>query len=161
MTSTQISSLGNLSRDQLNSEKTQCSSKISIIDTILASRDASQTPDSRFSDIISQSQAAINALNTQTTNITAQINAINTLIASQQTEIANANSSLDTKKTQLENLNRLIEDKMKLIDTRNRMLQVVIEKNSYKKKVIYTLISVIIAIVIIMLVAYVYFNKKK
>jgi chromosome segregation ATPase len=151
--------LGNLQNTQLQEQKQQCENKISIIDTIINNR--TTTPDTRFQDIINQSQDAINALTTQSANIDTEITKINSLIEAQQNEIGLANTTLETKKTQLVQLNSLIEDKMKLIDTRNRMLQVVVEKNSYKKKVIYTLISVIIAIVIIMLVAYVYFNKKK
>ncbi len=54
-----------------------------------------------------------------------------------------------------------IEEKNKLILTRSRMLQLSQEKNIYKKKIIYSLISIIFLILIITLSTYVYFSKKK
>ena len=54
---------------------------------------------------------------------------------------------------------REIEDKKKLIETRNRMLQISQEKNIYKKKIIYTLISIIIAISLIIITGYTFFNR--
>jgi tetrahydromethanopterin S-methyltransferase subunit F len=55
--------------------------------------------------------------------------------------------------------NMEISYKQKLINTRNRMLQLSQEKNMYKTKIIYTLLSVVILLVIILLAIYVYFSK--
>jgi hypothetical protein len=68
---------------------------------------------------------------------------------------------LTSKNEQIVQQSQEIDNKMKLIDTRNRMLQLSMERNLYKKKVIYTLFSCIIAVLILMLLVYSYFNKKK
>ncbi len=54
-----------------------------------------------------------------------------------------------------------IDEKNKLILTRARMLQLSQEKNSYKKKIIYSLIAIILLILILTLSTYVYFSRKK
>jgi len=51
---------------------------------------------------------------------------------------------------------REIEYKKNLLLTRDRMLELSQEKNVYKKKVIFTLLAVIIAIVLLMIVTYFY-----
>jgi hypothetical protein len=52
-----------------------------------------------------------------------------------------------------------IQEKEKLLLTRSRMLQIVQDKNSFKKKIIYTLLSIIFLIFIISLALYVYFLR--
>jgi hypothetical protein len=54
-----------------------------------------------------------------------------------------------------------IDEKTKLILTRSRMLQLSQEKNIYKKKIIYTLISILLFLFIVTLSTYVFFSKKK
>jgi len=49
--------------------------------------------------------------------------------------------------------------KKRLIETRNRMLQLTYEKNIYKKKIIYTLLALIVLLIIIMLCAYSFFRR--
>ena len=53
-----------------------------------------------------------------------------------------------------------IEDKEKLLLTRSRMLQISQDRNSYKKKIIYSLIAVIFLIFILTLVMYVLYSRK-
>ena len=53
-----------------------------------------------------------------------------------------------------------IEDKEKLLLTRSRMLQIAQDRNSYKKKIIYSLIALIFAIFIFTLVMYIFFRRK-
>ena len=53
-----------------------------------------------------------------------------------------------------------IEDKEKLLLTRSRMLQTAQDRNSYKKKIIYSLIALIFAIFIFTLVMYIFFRRK-
>jgi len=75
-------------------------------------------------------------------------------------DINNKNTELYKKQEiQLQQLKE-IEDKEKLLLTRSRMLQISQDRNSYKKKVIYSLIAVIFAIFIFTLVAYIFFNRK-
>lgn len=66
---------------------------------------------------------------------------------------------LQKQKIQLNQLQE-IQDKEKLLLTRSRMLQISQDRNSYKKKVIYSLIAVIFAVFILSLVMYVLFTRK-
>ena len=54
---------------------------------------------------------------------------------------------------------REIDYKRKLILTRDRMLQLSQEKNVYKTKIVYTLISFIIFLTLIIMVAYTLFSQ--
>jgi hypothetical protein len=68
--------------------------------------------------------------------------------------------ALEEKQKQVYGQTKEIEDKMRLLETRNKMLELSIDRNLYKKKVIYSLFSVILALVIIMICFYAFFNKK-
>jgi hypothetical protein len=75
-------------------------------------------------------------------------------------DIDSKNSAIRNKQQrQLEQL-REIEDKEKLILTRSRMLQISQDRNSYKKKVIYSLIALILFIFIGTIMTYVLFIRK-
>jgi hypothetical protein len=75
------------------------------------------------------------------------------------TDIQLKNLQLQQKqKIQAEQLKE-IQEKEKLLLTRSRMLQIIQDKNSFKKKVIYTLLSIIFLIFIITLALYVYFIR--
>jgi uncharacterized protein (DUF3084 family) len=67
---------------------------------------------------------------------------------------------ISEKQKQVYGQSQEIEDKIKLLDTRNKMLQLSIEQNIYKKKVIYSLLSVIIALLVGMIFFYTFFSKK-
>jgi seryl-tRNA synthetase len=117
-------------------------------------------------------QASIQNLSNQQTQISqqlgnkidqikSQIQNMNSMMQGQTQDLDQKNQEI-TEKNQRSLMQRQeIIDKEKLIITRDRMLQVSEEKNVYKKKIIYTLLSLIIAIFIIMLVGYVYFNKTQ
>jgi len=53
------------------------------------------------------------------------------------------------------------DETLNLIATRDRMLQLSQERNIYKKKIIYLLFSIIIAILIITILLFTIYNKKK
>lgn len=75
-------------------------------------------------------------------------------------DINNKNNLLrDKQEIQLNQLKE-IEEKEKLLLTRSRMLQISQDRNSYKKKIIYTLIAIIFGIFILILVVYVLFTRK-
>ena len=69
------------------------------------------------------------------------------------------NAIRDKQQRQIEQLKE-IEDKEKLILTRSRMLQISQDRNSYKKKIIYTLIALILFIFIGTIMTYVFFMRK-
>jgi hypothetical protein len=54
-----------------------------------------------------------------------------------------------------------IQNKMQLVATRDRMLQLSQERNLYKKKIIYVLFSIIIALLICVVAVYTFFGKNK
>jgi hypothetical protein len=74
--------------------------------------------------------------------------------------IEKKSDALEEKQKQVYGQTKEIEDKMRLLETRDKMLQLSIDRNLYKKKVIYSLFSVILAFVIIMICFYAFFNKK-
>ena len=66
---------------------------------------------------------------------------------------------LDRQVRQAEQLNE-ISEKEKLILTRSRMLQISQDRNAYKKKIIYSLIALILLIFIGTIMIYVLFRRK-
>jgi hypothetical protein len=101
------------------------------------------------------------------TNAEEQIDDINNYLLTTDAEINTKKTEIDKKAQQiLEKQKQVygqsqeIDDKMKLLDTRNKMLQLSIDQNIYKKKVIYSLLSVIIALIVGMIFFYTFFNKK-
>jgi hypothetical protein len=91
------------------------------------------------------------------------IDAIQTNLESQSNYIDNINQKnnviLDKQEIQLNQLKE-IEDKEKLLLTRSRMLQIAQDRNSYKKKIIYTLLAIIFGLFILILFIYVLFTRK-
>jgi len=100
------------------------------------------------------------------TSIKQQLNNVQSNILNYQQKINEQNSLIDKKANQLEGKQKQvfgqsqeIDDKLKLLETRNRMLQLSIERNVYKKKVIYSLLAVIVALIMGMLVFYSFYNR--
>ena len=84
----------------------------------------------------------------------------NAAIISKKAEIEEKAKQIEDKQKQVYGQSQEIEDKLKLLDTRNKMLQLSIDQNIYKKKVIYSLLSVIIALIVGMIFFYTFFSKK-
>jgi len=95
----------------------------------------------------------INSLRQYVINTQAQIN-------TKKAEIDEKANQISNKQKQVYGQSQEIEDKLKLLDTRNKMLQLSIDQNIYKKKVIYSLLSVIIALIVGMIFFYTFFSKK-
>ena len=77
-------------------------------------------------------------------------------------------STIDTKNMSLLEKDNIqshllleIQDKQKLLLTRSRMLQISTDRNSYKLKIIYILISVAILLFIISIVIFIFLRKNK
>ena len=86
-----------------------------------------------------------------------EVEAINTSIA-EAISVKNSNL-IEKNKINLEQ-EKAIVDKQKLFLTRSRMLQISRDKNSYKTKIIYTLLALIIFIFMASLGIYVFLRKK-
>ena len=94
-----------------------------------------------------------------------KLNEINKTLQSAQlktmNDIENTNTNIKKYKETLKNNNLIfnnydksIKDKTQLVATRDRMLQLSQERNLYKKKIIYFLLTVIIALIISVMFGY-------
>ena len=97
---------------------------------------------------------AITTLKERTEQLNSNIIGANDEILQQNQDIDSVSSEINNKKLRSMQQENIINNKEKLVNTRNRMLQIIEEKNLYKKKIIYTLISLIILITIIILISY-------
>ena len=75
-------------------------------------------------------------------------------------ELSQTNKKLQDNITRNKNLEKEITEKEKDLLTRERMLQLSIEKNVYKKKMIYTYISLISLILLLLFSAYFYYKSR-
>ena len=106
-------------------------------------------------------QAIINTTNNNIDTIKDRINRTRKNISNQQMSIKDMDDELNQKNNQIFGQSTQIENKKKLMNTRNMMLQLSLDRNIYKKKVIYSLLAFIIAILAIMIFGYAFFNKRK
>lgn len=98
--------------------------------------------------------------NSNLNTITTYLTKTNKEIMSKKAAIEEKSKQISEKQKQVYGQSQEIEDKIKLLETRNKMLQLSIEQNIYKKKVIYSLLSVIIALLVGMIFFYTFFSKK-
>ena len=84
----------------------------------------------------------------------------NMLYTQELSGINNKNRTIEEKQIILNKLNDSIEKKEKLLLTRSRMLQISTDRNSYKQKLIYSLIGFAMAIFIIILIIYFIIKKN-
>lgn len=80
-------------------------------------------------------------------------------IQMQDEDIRLRQQALKNKNMQIMGQEKEIQKKMELLETRNKQLQLSIDRNIFKKKVIYTLLSIIIAILVLLLIGYSLMNK--
>lgn len=104
------------------------------------------------------------ALNDQ--ELSAQITQIQNLIRDLETEISqetgyatDLRAGIEQRLTQLQQQEADLQQKQQLIRTRDRMLQIAMEKNIYKRKLIYVLISVILVIIVFLMLGYVAYRR--
>jgi predicted nucleic acid-binding Zn-ribbon protein len=101
-----------------------------------------------------------------------KLNEINKSLQDAQVRTANdiqdTNKNIQNYKQTLQNNNLLfnkysddIKNNVQLVATRDRMLQLSQERNVYKKKIIYVLLSIIIALIIAVIYSYNVFSKPK
>jgi predicted PurR-regulated permease PerM len=108
------------------------------------------------SGVLNVSNYGIDQINSYYNLIDQNINLQNMSIQ----DLESKNQELSKKQEIQQNQLKEIEDKEKLLLTRSRMLQISQDRNSYKKKIIYTLIAAIFLIFILTIVLYVYFKRK-
>jgi chromosome segregation ATPase len=89
-----------------------------------------------------------------------KLNSVSDNLSKSTTQINTLNSNIDNKRQRLIRQESEIGQKRKIILTRNRMLNISEANNRYNQKLIYTFVSIIFGLFILMLVLYVYNNKK-
>lgn len=89
-----------------------------------------------------------------------EINNQKSIINETSTQIEKKAEALEEKQKQVYGQTKEIEDKIRLLETRSKMRELSMNRNLYKNKVIYSLFSVVLAFVIIMIGLYAFFNKK-
>ena len=77
-----------------------------------------------------------------------------------ENELNSTSDDLVLKMERQRQQERDIQNKRKLLSSRERMLQLSIEKNVYKRKVIYTYIAIVCLILLLLFSAYFYYSKK-
>lgn len=95
---------------------------------------------------------------------TAQITASITELRTQLQGLTNGTTTqtaLQTRIAQLERQERLLREKEQMVASRNRMLQYNLERQAYKRKWIYILISLLFAVLLLVMVIYVGVEKTK
>lgn len=107
---------------------------------------------------------AMNAINDQTSDTISQLKGMiansHTTTDAQNKMLENVGGNIQDKQQRAEQQALTIEQKADLIRTRNRMLELSIEKNIYKRKVIYTILALILAVLVLMVAGYVTFNRR-
>ena len=93
-------------------------------------------------------------------NLMTASNANLSMVNNTYNNISAKNAELLEKQNAQKEQVKEISDKEKLISTRTRMLQVVQTRNAYKKKIIYSLIALILFLFIGTIMIYVFFTRK-
>ena len=98
--------------------------------------------------------------------LAAQITQIQRLITDLENDIqgetryaTDLRAGIEQRLVQLQQQESDLVQKQQLIKTRDRMLQIAMEKNIYKRKLIYVLISVILVIIVFMMLGYVAYRR--
>ena len=104
-------------------------------------------------------QNQIDTTNDEITDLTSQIQTLQNSSDNLENSLTTRTDTIQTAQTQLQNQQKLLEEKRALLITRNRMLQLSQDRNFYKQRVIYTLISLIFAAIVIILIGYAAFKK--
>lgn len=99
---------------------------------------------------------ASNTINDFTNNINNVVDNLSNLMTGVEQQ---NNDILAKQQIQIDQLKE-IQEKEKLLLTRSRMLQISQDRNAYKKKIIYTLLSIIFIIFILIILSYVMFKKR-
>lgn len=109
---------------------------------------------------LTEAQDAISsALEDSIGKLQSQINNTYSTTKAQQEMLKNVNDDITDKQRRAMQQELDIQNKRELINTRNRMLELSMEKNIYKRKVIYTILALILAVIVMLVAGYVTFNK--
>jgi ElaB/YqjD/DUF883 family membrane-anchored ribosome-binding protein len=147
--------LSGLSTEQLNALQSQAADYISSIRGQLEKLgvQAPPMPDTPLEELSSEQ------IQQQIEQITALIDSLKKELAVSATSANNVRNDLANKLQQLQQQEADLQQKRHIIQTRDRMLQLAMEKNAYRKKLIYILISVILAILVGLMIGYAVYRR--
>jgi tetrahydromethanopterin S-methyltransferase subunit F len=121
--------------------------------------DGGSTDPTRIAQVQQQYKKAVDELNDINKKLI-------TIQRQTEQDIQNTSESIRNYRRTLNNNHKLfqkysndIKHKMQLVATRDRMLQLSQERNMYKKKVIYVLFSIVIALLVAIISAYTVYGK--
>lgn len=161
--------LGTATITQLQNDLTylqQTQKKVSDQLTMLYSASGVSDPSSMAeqAEKVASLTDAMNVINDQTSDTISQLKDMisnsHTTTNAQNKMLENVGGNIQDKQQRAEQQALTIEQKADLIRTRNRMLELSIEKNIYKRKVIYTILALILAVLVLMVAGYVTFNRS-
>lgn len=158
----------NITKDLAGTDTTQLSSDVTYLtdmlkkvqDRLTALKGKSGDENQQQMVALSEAQDAINsALQDSISQLQQNIGNTHATLKAHDQMLANVSSDITGKQKRAIQQAMDIEQKAELMNTRNRMLELSMEKNIYKRKVIYTILALILAVIVMLVAGYVTFNK--
>tara|TARA_B100000780_G_C21126777_1_gene457516 strand:- start:6059 stop:6679 length:621 start_codon:yes stop_codon:yes gene_type:complete len=128
--------------------------------SISSSSDSSSHNSQQLSQLGASLDSSIQDMTSETNHLIKGIQNTHQKIQTLENELTATGGDLELKIQRQRQQESDIGNKQKLLSSRERMLQLSIEKNVYKRKVIYTYISINCLILLLVFSAYFYYNKK-
>lgn len=165
---TTLMSLPPAQRDQEMKELTKATNGITSLlsylkiyrDNLSPSSSSSVSQSQQLSQLGSSLDASIQDMTSETNGLIKGIQNTHQKIQTLENELKATGGDLELKMQRQHQQQNDIGNKQKLLSSRERMLQLSIEKNVYKRKVIYTYISIVCLILLLLFSAYFYYSKR-
>lgn len=158
----------NITKDLSSTDTIQLTSDVTYLQDMLTKvkdrlaqlKGKSGTDNQKQMVALAEAQDAISsALEDSISQLQSQIHNTYSTTEVQQQMLGNVSTDITGKQERAMQQAMDIEQKISLMNTRNRMLELSIEKNIYKRKVIYTILALILAVIVMLVAGYVTFNK--
>jgi len=145
-------------REQLNN----ASKELTALTQIVFNRSGQQqgVTGSNIPITVDNMNTIINSVTSEVDNLSKLITNVQNRTDKLKNELNQSNLSVTNKVLKLQQQKKLIEEKDELLRTRERMLQLSMDKNNYKMKMIYTYVALICFFILMIVSAYYYFNRK-
>lgn len=153
--------LDGTSTEQLSSDVTYLQDMLTKIkDRLTNLRGGSGKDNQQQIVALTEAQESISsALEDRISKLQDQIRNTYTTAQAQSQMLGDVSDDITQKQEMATHQAMTIEQKQALMNTRNRMLELSMEKNIYKRKVIYTILALILAVIVLLVAGYVTFNK--
>lgn len=117
-------------------------------------------PFSLLEHLTNQSNQIFEQLNVHVQKYTEATALAGKAIADTQVDLQAEQKTLDEQQVEITKIEEELKRKLQVAATRDRMLQLSQERNIYKKKIIYVLLAIVIALITTILASYNFFSKK-